>query len=453
MAAISQADEWALTNDQAVEGKLGPAEVHDIVRQELERLAIAWGLQPTDVHRLAGQMRSYTYAPGETILPSRVRTDFLGLLVRGRVGVRTSALKAARQVGVLLPGSTFGDIAPHANSTSDETLQALSRCEIWFLRRTDLEGLSNKRRAEQRLAVFWRVLAWSALVLVGCLVTMIALSLSPVRQAVAVVPMGIGQWCSLRAEGSGSSERYEGCARAAWTLAANLAPADANPLLALGNQYFEQGNLEAARHSFEAAQALAPDLAEIHNNLGLIYAEQGEHEQAINAFQRALDLEPGTAAIEHNLGLSLQAIQNYEEALTHFELALAFGEPRVSTLVNMAIGYYETGQPDEARDFAEQALSHDDTLAPAHTVLGAVALQSQQPEAALSQLRRAIALDGGYSQAFFYLGLAHKALDQPAEAIAAFEQALATADEEVVRVRVRRHLQELYETEAQGSFP
>jgi tetratricopeptide (TPR) repeat protein len=332
-------------------------------------------------------------------------------------------------------------------------LQALTRCEVQFLQRADLEALASERRAERQQVMFWGLVGASALALLVCLVALLALSLPWVRQMVALVPMGLGQWCSQQSRGNDAPQAYDRCVEWTWTLAANLTPADAMPFLALGTFYFEQGEVLAAEQSFEAARALTPDLAEVHNNLGLIYAEQGEHEQAVAAFQQALDLEPGTSAIEQNLGRSLQAMHAYDEALIHYQQAMAFGEPKTSTLVNMAIGYYETGQSRKAAELAEQVLRDDETLAPAHMVLGAVALESRQPEAALGHLRRAIALDDSYSQAHFYLGLVHKALDQPTEAIAAFEQALAIADDDVIRVQIRRHLKELYEAEEQDRSP
>jgi predicted RNA polymerase sigma factor len=43
--------------------------------------------------------------------------------------------------------------------------------------------------------------------------------------------------------------------------------------------------------------------------------------------------------------------------------------------------------------------------------------------------------------------LTYKALDLRAEAVAAFERALALAGDEVTRVRIRRHLNELYQLE------
>ena len=176
----------------------------------------------------------------------------------------------------------------------------------------------------------------------------------------------------------------------------------------------------------------------------MIYAQQGKHEEAIDAFRRALELEPGIATTEHNLGASLQATHSYDEAVVHYQTSLALGGPQVSTLLNLAIAYFEAGQLQDAELMAHEALGLAPDLAPARTVLGAVALEVEQPEIALSELQRAIDLDAGYGQAHFYMGLAYKSLNQPAEAIAAFEEALVHATDEVMRTRIRRHLNELY---------
>jgi tetratricopeptide (TPR) repeat protein len=86
-------------------------------------------------------------------------------------------------------------------------------------------------------------------------------------------------------------------------------------------------------------------------------------------------------------------------------------------------------------------------------VLGALALQSRQPEKALPDLQRAVVLDAGYGPAHLILGLAYKSLNRPAEAIVAFERALANAQDEAMRVRIRRFLNELYETGGQSRTP
>jgi len=422
--------------------RLSPAEAHDVIRERLGHIAGQWHLKPVDTRYLAHHMQARSYKPGEIILPHGVRAGCLGLVVRGQVAVHVGERASPRLVIILLPGSTFGEAMLARGDPSHATLQALTRCEIRFLRRTDLQAMSQERRAERQSAALWQLVQGSALALAALLVLLLALSLPPSRDVLALVPMSIGQWCM--------ESDHDACAWQAWQIAANLAPSDPRPNLALGAYHFEHGDLPAAEQAFQAAQAIAPDSPEAYNNLGLIYARQGENEQAIDAFQRALTLEPGIAATENNLGLSLQATQQYTTALLHYQAALALDEPQASTLVNMAITYYEASQLEEAVQTATEALSLDPNLAQAYTLLGAVALESRQPDRALPDLQRAIALDAGYGPAHFYLGLAYKSLNQPDEAVAAFEQALLTATDEVLRARVRRHLGELYEIQEQS---
>ncbi len=424
------------------DARLSPAEAHEVIRQRLGQIVDRWALQPVDSHRLAQQMSAQTYGPGEIILPQRVRADCLGLVIRGQVAVHIGTHGSTRIVVVLLPGSTFGEAMLTKGSPSSAAYQALTRCEIRFLRRRDLQALTDKRKSEQQTAAFWQWARVSAVLLAASLLLILVLSLPSARQALALVPMSIGQWCS--------EQDYGFCAAQAWQVAANLAPTDPNPYLAVGTIYFKRGDVAAAEGAFEAAKALAPDLPEAYNNLGLIYARQGKHEEAIAAFRQALDLEPGIAAVEHNLGLSFQATQDYDEAVQHYQAALALGGPQGQTLLNMAIAYHEAGDANKAAMTAREALQADSSLAPAYTLLAAIALESRQPDEALSHLQRAIALDASYGQNFFYLGLAYKSLDNPVEAITAFEQALASANDESTRVRIRRHLGELYQVQEQS---
>jgi tetratricopeptide (TPR) repeat protein len=424
---------------QASSSTLSTAETQRIIRQRLGPVARRWGLRSADLEQLARQMDTFAYAPGETILPRGVHADCLGLVVRGQVAVHVGRRTSTRVAVVLLPGNTFGEMMLAEGRPNYATLQAMTPCEIRFLRQGAVQALSEARRAERQTAALWRLIWSSALLLAVMLVLLLLLRLSPARQTLAMVPLGLGQWCSQQGR--------ETCTQKAWQAAANLTPADPNPLLALGTHYYRQGEVAAAERSFEAAGALDPDLPEVHNNLGLIYARQGEHERAVTAFERALALEPGIAATEHNLAASLQALERYDEALQHYQAALALDEPQVSALANMAVAYYEAGEPEQAAETAQRTLAYDEEVASAYLVLGAVALESRQPEQALAHLDRAIELEDGLGQAHFFLGLTYKALDLPAEAVAAFERALALAGDEVTRVRIRRHLNELYQIE------
>jgi len=130
--------------------RLSPAEAHQILRQHLEQLAGSWGLTAADAHRLGRQVQVQTYAPNEVILPKGVRADCFGLIVRGQVAVQATHRSQARAVAVLLPGSTFGAAMLGEGRTSASALQSLSRSEVWFLRRADLEGLAQQREAQKR---------------------------------------------------------------------------------------------------------------------------------------------------------------------------------------------------------------------------------------------------------------------------------------------------------------
>ncbi len=445
MAERGQRQKLAQITGQVEDEGLSPAEAHRIIRQRLSALFVPRGLEANSVHRLARHVYIHSYLPGEIIVPSGVHAGCLGLVVRGQVAVQPGPRRAASARVMLLPGSTFGERMLAEGRRSRATLQALTPCEIWFVYRDALEAVEVAQRRETR-ATRLRRLGWGTVGFVAaCVVLLVLFSLSPVRRAVAVVPMSLGQWCA--------QEGHEGCAEGAWSLGANLAPADANPLLALGTLYFEQEKIGPAEQTFEAARDLVPESPEIHNNLGLIHARQGDHEQAITDFERALELEPGVATVEHNLGFSLQAIGAYEEAVDHYQAALALGETEASTLANMAIAYYESDQPAEAAELAREALALDPDLAPAHAILGAIALDEQQPDEALAHLQQAVTLNDDFCQAYFYLGLAHKSLARPADAIFAFERALATARDEATRVRIRRHLNELYQAEEQKNSP
>ncbi len=418
---------------QPEDTRLSPAEVHDIVRHRLGRL----GLRAADVHRLSRGMHRRVYHPSEIIVPRGATADCLGVVIRGRVAVHVGSRAAARLVVVLLAGSTFGEAMLVESRPSHATLQALTRCEIGFLRRADLDPVLRGYQQERQVAGLWRLVRAAAVLLLVVLLALVAVGVPAGRNALALAPMAVGQWCL---EGG-----FARCAEESWRMAADLAPSDVNPLLALGNLYFAGDNVAAAEETFEEVRSLAPDLPEAYNNLGLVYAEQGDHKMAVAAFLRALELEPGIAAAENNLALSLQASKQEAEALEHYRLALALDEPQANTLANMAVAYYALGQPGEAATMARKALNYDQDLAAAYTVLGAVALEERNHEEAIAALQHAIALDAAQPQGYFFLGLAYKSLGRTAAATSAFERALATAADEETRAKTRRHLQELYD--------
>jgi tetratricopeptide (TPR) repeat protein len=433
--------EWVDSGRNGKAGRrIGVADAFDILSEQMQRLDISHDLLPVAPQAVAHQASIRTYDPGDVILRAGARADCLGLLVEGQVAACSGGPGDAGPPAILTPGHSFGQEMLAQGRASTVTLQAITRCEVWFVRRADLALWAGRHGSEGLAPPLWVRLSQGALWLLVALAAILALGLPSTRQALALVPMGLGQWCE--------AQQHDLCAVQAWTLAAAMAPRETGLRLALGVHYAEQGQLAAAQRLFSAAEVWAPESAEIQNDLGYVHAQQGELEPAVAAFLRALELAPGVSAVEQNLGFSLQALGAYDEALAHYQPALARDEPPASTLVNVAIAYYEAGQLAEADGAARQALAYDEVRVPAYTVLGAVALEQGQPEAALADLSLAVALDPGYAPAQLYLGLAYQVLAKPARAAAALETALAAVDDEDVRARIRLRLSELGEDES-----
>jgi Flp pilus assembly protein TadD len=427
-----------------VDDRLGPASAHDMVRRQWEQMPPRREPRSPAASRQAYPTVINTYAPGETILPAQARADCMGLVVRGQVTVHPRSRWDSWPSVVLRPGQTFGQAMLVQGHPSGETLRALTRSEVWFLRGPSPGASPAEHPARRPATPVWKQLL-GVLLLAAGLLAALTLGWSPIQRASSLAFMGLGQWCSQLG--------HDPCAERAWTAAAALVPADAYPRLALGTLYAMRGELAAAEARFEQAQDLLPGSPEVLNNLGSLYAERGEHERAVSVLRQALELEPGNTVIEHNLGRSLQALGARDEALLHYTSSLALGGPRASTLANMAIAYYETGQPARAAEAASEAVRYDDALAPAYAVLGAVALESDQPEEAVLHLHRALSLDPAFGAAHLSLGLAYRALGQDDEAAAALRQALRFAGDRDMRVRVQHLLDELIDQQSADESP
>jgi tetratricopeptide (TPR) repeat protein len=60
-----------------------------------------------------------------------------------------------------------------------------------------------------------------------------------------------------------------------------------------GEDYYEEGNFEAALDRFDRAVSLSPHTADAHNSRGNALLMLGRHEDALASFEEALRLEPG----------------------------------------------------------------------------------------------------------------------------------------------------------------
>ena len=101
------------------------------------------------------------------------------------------------------------------------------------------------------------------------------------------------------------------------------------------NDYYTQ-EYEKATQIFKRITNLSSNNYRAHYNLGIAYYNLGEMENAKNSFETALKIKPDYKYCFYNLGLIYEAIGNYEEALKNYEHALEIDKDFVYARVAQA---------------------------------------------------------------------------------------------------------------------
>jgi tetratricopeptide (TPR) repeat protein len=136
-------------------------------------------------------------------------------------------------------------------------------------------------------------------------------------------------------------------------------PGDAAAIqLLLGRIYEEQGRLEQAIASYQAAMAQDSCKAYALNNLALLYAlRRNDLESAMPLAEQAEKLDPRHPAIQDTCGWILYLRGKYEEAMFKLVKAKA-GLPNLPTVrYHLGKALLKVGRRDEARAELEQALA------------------------------------------------------------------------------------------------
>ncbi len=139
----------------------------------------------------------------------------------------------------------------------------------------------------------------------------------------------------------------------------------------------ENGDLDRALASFDAAAAAEPELEDPPILAAMLVRQSGRLDDAARRYEDVLRRRPTDLHAHNNLGNTLQALGRFAEAVPHYEASLAINPEIAQTNANLGVCWLNLNQPAKALPPLERAVSlapnfadyHLD-LAIAHKTLG-----------------------------------------------------------------------------------
>src|SRR5690606_3261282 len=141
--------------------------------------------------------------------------------------------------------------------------------------------------------------------------------------------------------------------------AAELAPNDAEPLLALGDLQRDLGEYTTAVETYRSAIAREDADAASWLKLGNSLALLERYLEASRAFRAAIRRAPDLAAAHNGLGASLMHLGRTDEAILALDRAATLDACDPNPLLNLALLHQRSGEEAAAREAGARALERD----------------------------------------------------------------------------------------------
>jgi CPA1 family monovalent cation:H+ antiporter len=114
-------------------------------RELLQRVPLFQGLDTSGFGHLEEMVRKHTLPAGEDIIRQGDSGDSLFLIARGVVRVLREEDGELNELGTLMAGDFFGEMALMHHECRNATVRSVSPCILYELKRSDLEGLMAQK--------------------------------------------------------------------------------------------------------------------------------------------------------------------------------------------------------------------------------------------------------------------------------------------------------------------
>lgn len=195
--------------------------------------------------------------------------------------------------------------------------------------------------------------------------------------------------------------------------------------VALGKDYEEQGNLEAAISEMETAVGIKPKFADLHYTLGSYYYRQSRHDDAQKCFRNSLEINNKFFRARVHLALSLRQSGAHDDAAD--ELAhTRHSCPNFyrETLEKLIQALHGANNEAEVQELFHELLEERPSSAQISKEIAIEAIQDGDYDEAIRELKKAVAIKPDYPDLHNYLGIAYGNNGMVDDAVAEFETAL-----------------------------
>ncbi len=192
----------------------------------------------------------------------------------------------------------------------------------------------------------------------------------------------------------------------------------------LGVALVQLGRSQDALHHFQEAVRLQPNSPDFHRSLGGILRTLGRFEEATMSLRQSLSLRPESAETHNSLGKAFRDQRRFAEAEAHFRAAVGLRPELGEAYYNLGTVLLQQKRLTEAEASCREAVRLLPRLPAVHNNLGAVLLELDRLPEALACFQHAAQLDTASAEVRNNLGNAFRDLGRFDEALAAYAQAL-----------------------------
>jgi tetratricopeptide (TPR) repeat protein len=215
------------------------------------------------------------------------------------------------------------------------------------------------------------------------------------------------------------------------------------PLIADGEKFLVEGELDSAEAKFLLAKEIAPRLSAVHHHMGMVYLAKGSLNKAEIEFKEAIKLAPFVPGAYVSLANLYVVKGDTNSALEFYKTAVFLKWPDPEPYYNVGLIYFRKGDLDKAEDFFKKTLRLKSDFEDAYLGLGNIYKEEGKFQKAIEMYKTAIQLKPDLAVAHLRLGMTYLKTKSKEDAIRELERFLELAPQSKNAEEVRNILQKL----------